>query len=161
MGPVYYQRLKHLVDDKVHGRSTGPLANLTRQPLEGRARKGGLRLGEMERDCMIAHGMSSLLRERLFYASDYYTIYVCNRCHLPAMYDKRTVPKCQICKEEGSISKIELPYACKLLFQEEQLFLKKIKNHFRNFLGQNMIILLNIVLKFMKVRVYMLKIIIY
>ena len=119
MGPTYYQRLKHLVDEKVHGRATGPYATLTRQPLEGRAKDGGLRLGEMERDCMISHGMSGLLKERLFLASDKYNIYVCDNCRMPAIYNnKRMVFECPYCNDGTHISKVEIPYASKLLFQE-------------------------------------------
>jgi DNA-directed RNA polymerase II subunit RPB2 len=119
LGPTYYQRLKHLVDDKIFSRARGQMQILTRQPVEGRSRGGGLRFGEMERDCMIAHGSSQFLKERLFEVSDGYRVHICDRCGLFAVanIDKREF-LCRNCRDNSMISQIHIPYACKLLFQE-------------------------------------------
>ena len=114
-GPVYYQKLKHMVLDKMHGRARGPRAMLTRQPTEGRSREGGLRLGEMERDCLIAYGASMLLVERLMISSDAFDVDVCNKCGLLGYKGW-----CHNCQSSSSVSSIQIPYACKLLFQELQ-----------------------------------------
>ena len=113
IGPTYYQRLKHMVDDKIHARAKGHVTTLTRQPLEGRARDGGLRFGEMERDCQIAHGNSNFLRERLFYVSDPFQISVCKNCGITTA----GYTECQACKG-NQIVKCNMPYASKLLLSE-------------------------------------------
>jgi DNA-directed RNA polymerase III subunit RPC2 len=112
-GPIYYQKLKHMVQDKMHARATGPVALLTRQPTEGRARDGGLRLGEMERDCLIAYGAAQLLRERLMLSSDRHECDVCSKCGAIGFKSW-----CQTCKSSGGVKKMVLPYATKLLVQE-------------------------------------------
>lgn len=112
-GPIYYQKLKHMVLDKMHARARGPRAVLTRQPTEGRSRDGGLRLGEMERDCVIAYGASQLLLERLMISSDAFECDVCNKCGLMG-YNTW----CTTCKSSENIIKMTIPYAAKLLFQE-------------------------------------------
>ncbi|KFA61168.1 hypothetical protein S40285_02206 [Stachybotrys chlorohalonatus IBT 40285] len=112
-GPIYYQRLKHMVQDKMHSRSRGPRAILTRQPTEGRSRAGGLRLGEMERDCLIAYGASQLLLERLMISSDGTQIDICQQCGL---FGYRGY--CHTCKSTRDVTKMTMPYAAKLLVQE-------------------------------------------
>ena len=84
IGPAFYQRLKHMVNDKQHSRSIGPMVNLTRQPAEGRSRDGGLRYGEMEKDAMVAHGASQFNKERLLGASDLFKAEVCKKCGMIA-----------------------------------------------------------------------------
>ncbi|KAL8031476.1 hypothetical protein ABFX02_13G027600 [Erythranthe guttata] len=119
LGPTYYQRLKHMVDDKIHSRGRGPVQILTRQPAEGRSRDGGLRFGEMERDCMIAHGAAHFLKERLFDQSDAYRIHACKNCGIIAIANlKKLSFECRSCKNKTDIVQIYIPYACKLLIQE-------------------------------------------
>jgi len=121
MGPTYYQRLKHMSCDKVHSRSTGPIVSMTRQPSEGRSSHGGLRFGEMERDCMIAHGAPNFLQERLMKVSDQFQCYICNKCGiLSTSIPSSNEYKCNKCKNYLDFSKIYIPYSCKLLFQELQ-----------------------------------------
>ena len=121
VGPVFYQRLKHMVRDKQHSRSIGPMVNLTRQPAEGRSRDGGLRFGEMERDCMVSHGASRFTRGRLYDASDKYKVNVCKRCGMIAAYnDKIKIHICKTCDNRVDFNYVEIPYSCKLLFQELQ-----------------------------------------
>jgi DNA-directed RNA polymerase II subunit RPB2 len=118
-GPTYYQRLKHMVDDKIHSRARGRLQILTRQPVEGRAREGGLRFGEMERDCMISHGCAMFLKEALLTRSDRYEVHVCDKCGLIAIAKlKKNEFLCKGCDNKTEVSQIVMPYACKLLFQE-------------------------------------------
>mmetsp|Transcript_36742 Transcript_36742/g.103676 ORF Transcript_36742/g.103676 Transcript_36742/m.103676 type:complete len:228 (+) Transcript_36742:514-1197(+) len=118
LGPTYYQRLKHMVDDKIHSRGRGPSQILTRQPTEGRARDGGLRFGEMERDCILSHGAAAFLKERTFSQSDAYRIHVCEVCGLTAVADlKKLQFECRACGG-SAIVQVMIPYACKLLFQE-------------------------------------------
>ncbi|KAL1302272.1 hypothetical protein AAFC00_002693 [Neodothiora populina] len=120
LGPTYYQRLRHMVDDKIHARARGPTQILTRQPVEGRARDGGLRFGEMERDCMISHGASAFLKERLLDVSDAFRVHICEICGLmtPIASLKKNQFECRPCHNKTEIAQIIIPYAAKLMFQE-------------------------------------------
>ncbi|KAI6003252.1 beta and beta-prime subunits of DNA dependent RNA-polymerase [Pisolithus orientalis] len=112
-GPIFYQKLKHMVMDKMHARARGPRATLTRQPTEGRSRDGGLRLGEMERDCLIGYGATQLLLERLMISSDKFEVNACQECGLMGYNGW-----CPYCKSSKKMAKLTIPYAAKLLFQE-------------------------------------------
>ncbi|KAE9406092.1 beta and beta-prime subunits of DNA dependent RNA-polymerase [Gymnopus androsaceus JB14] len=126
-GPIYYQcacflncglglltrLLEHMVMDKMHARARGPRATLTRQPTEGRSREGGLRLGEMERDCLIGYGATQLLLERLMISSDKFEVNACQECGLMGYNGW-----CTYCKSSKKMAQLTIPYAAKLLFQE-------------------------------------------
>lgn len=113
MGPTYYQRLKHMVSDKIYGRTRGSVTTFMRQPVEGRSRDGGLKFGEMERDAMISHGTSIFLREKLFNCSDKFQIYICSTCGQFTTSTKY----CTFCNH-NKIKKCDLPYAAKVLSHE-------------------------------------------
>ena len=117
VGNMYYLRLKHMVANKLHARASGRIQLLTRQPIEGRARGGGLRVGEMEKDCFVAHGASLLLKER--FDSDKTIVYVCEKCGMLAVNDTfKDVKQCLKCGSNVEITAVELSYAFKLLMDE-------------------------------------------
>ena len=119
MGPTFYQRLKHMVKDKAHSRSRGPIVSLTRQPCEGRSRDGGLRVGEMERDCMLSHGVSVFTKERLMDVSDPFTTGFCKTCGtLAVVNESENIYHCGSCGVRTQFEMKTIPYAVKLWSQE-------------------------------------------
>ncbi|KAL2607752.1 hypothetical protein R1flu_026325 [Riccia fluitans] len=122
IGTTFYQRLTHMVQDKIKYRSRGHVHPLTRQPVADRKRHGGVKFGEMERDCLIAHGAAATLQERTFHLSDYHEVHVCRGCKQMAHMGPGRVPICRFCRKgkKPEIVLVEIPYACKLLIQELQ-----------------------------------------
>jgi DNA-directed RNA polymerase II subunit RPB2 len=122
VGPTYYQRLKHMVCDKIHSRnSNGPVVLLTRQPAEGRARDGGLRLGEMEVECNWGHGTMNFLKERFMDCSDNYRVFTCKKCgNIANVNPVANIYICHCCSNKTNFAEIRIPFASKLLFQEIQ-----------------------------------------
>ena len=119
MGVQYYQRMKHMVHDKVQSRDTGPKTVLERQPAKGRAREGGLRLGEMERDSLISHGASSFLKESYTVRSDNYKCYICKMCgRIGVVNPLKKIYSCKFCNNNYSFDEVRMPYCTKLFIQE-------------------------------------------
>jgi DNA-directed RNA polymerase II subunit RPB2 len=119
MGPTFYQRLKHMVIDKKHSRARGPIVSLTRQPCEGRSRDGGLRVGEMERDCMISHGVAAFTKERLMDVSDPFPTGICKTCGTLAIVNpEEGIYSCGSCGNQTDFVQKTIPYAMKLWMQE-------------------------------------------
>lgn len=117
IGNSYYLKLRHMVANKMHSRASGRIQLLTRQPIEGRSKGGGLRLGEMEKDCFVAHGASLLLKER--FDSDKHKIYICESCGMLGIYDSmRGKAYCIKCGANTEITAVEMSYAFKLLLDE-------------------------------------------
>jgi len=142
IGPTYYMRLKHMVKDKINYRARGPNTMLTRQPVQGRANDGGLRIGEMERDGVLAHGMSYFLNESFLVRGDEYYMAVCNKTGAVTIYNDNinlflspyadgpinfhinpdgSMNIKNVSKFGRSFSILRIPYAFKLLIQELQV----------------------------------------
>eukprot|EP00965_Chrysotila_dentata_P144210 4762903-Pleurochrysis_carterae.AAC.1 len=130
MGVVYYQRLRHMVSDKHQVRANGPINPLTRQPVHGRKIHGGIRLGEMERDALLAHGVAFLVKDRLLRCSDEAKALICTKCGsllTPCMQTQADALKlpnpkrdayCRECGDGKAVDVISLPYVFQYLTNE-------------------------------------------
>ncbi|KAK1409555.1 hypothetical protein QVD17_36081 [Tagetes erecta] len=126
MGPTFYQKLVHMSEDKVKFRNIGPVHPLTRQPVADRKRFDGVKVGEMERDCIIAHGPTANLYERLYTLCDASHMHVCRKCNNMASVIQRSVPRgpkirgpyCRFCESVEDVVKVNVPYGAKLICQE-------------------------------------------
>lgn len=126
MGPTFYQKLVHMSEDKVKFRNIGPVHPLTRQPVADRKRFGGVKVGEMERDCIIAHGSTANLYERLYTLCDASHMHVCRKCNNMASVIQRSVPRgpkirgpyCRFCESVENVVKVNVPFGAKLVCQE-------------------------------------------
>ena len=118
IGPTFYFRLKHMVAEKINSRGVGKVVGLTRQPTEGRRKGGGLRIGEMERDTVLSHGISNFIKESMMERSDKFCWCICKRCGTLVSYNiKENINKCRNCNNDD-VAVIQTPYAFKLFIQE-------------------------------------------
>ena len=133
MGPTYYQRLQKFVIDAVYSISSGPSDALTRQPLDGKASGGGIRIGEMERDVICSHGSSKFLQEKFFDHSDGFTEYIC-RCGKAAVVNvSKNIYKCKYCGDNADIAAVPTSWSSKLFIQEMETMNVGVRRHLTPF----------------------------